>query len=121
MRNRCTLIPVTPTMSARGTALPVDRLDVLVDQGDRVLAGRQRGQQRQARHRQVGPLADERQRMLHSPVRDLEPRVDQHDISHRWACPLQADGAAMNSRMERRGAVRCARPVRIPMCDKVRC
>ncbi len=101
--------------------LPVDRLDVLVDQGDRVLARRQRRQQRQARHRQVGPLADERQGMLHAPVRDLEPRIDQHDISHRWACPLQADRAAVTPEWMPQSRAMVARSDRIPMCDKIRC
>ena len=82
MRNRCTLMPVTPTMSARAQPVEVDRLDVLVDQGDGVLGRREGGQQRQAGDRQVGPLAEERQGVLQAPVRDLEPRIDQDDVGH---------------------------------------
>ena len=75
-----------------GNALEVDRLDVLVDQGDGVLGGRQRGQQRQAGDRQVGPLAHEGQGVLHAPVRDLEPGIDQDDVGHGSNTPHGAFG-----------------------------
>ena len=82
MRNRCTLMPVTPTMSARaqrsksiGSTFSSIRVTVCSP-------GRQRRQQRQACDRQVGPLAHERQGVLHPPVGDLEPRIDQDDVGH---------------------------------------
>ena len=80
MRKRWTLMPVTPTMSARASAVEVDRLDVLVDQRDGVLGRRQGGQQRQAGDRHVGPLAEERQGVLQAPERDLEAGIDQDDV-----------------------------------------
>ena len=64
-------------------ALPVDRLDVFVHDRDRVLGRRQRSQQRQASDRQISPLSKEGQRVLHSPIRDLEPRIDEDDVCHR--------------------------------------
>ena len=75
-------MPVSPTMSACGQAVEVDRLDVLVDERERWLVRRQRGQQRQAGDRQVAPLAQQRQGVLQAPVRDLEPGVDQDDVGH---------------------------------------
>ncbi len=70
-----------------GAAVEVDRFDVLVDQGDRVLPGRQCRKQGQGRNGQVGPFADVGQSILHAPVRDLELRIDQYDVSHAQPSP----------------------------------
>ena len=62
--------------------LVIQRLDVFVNERYFVLRGRQRGQERQAGDRQIGPPAQERQRMLEPPIGDLEPRIDKHDAGH---------------------------------------
>ena len=63
-------------------AIPVDRLDVLVNDRHVVFGGRQRAQQRQASDGQIASFADEWQRVFHAPVRDLETRIDQNDVGH---------------------------------------
>ena len=69
-----------------GAALEVDGLNVLIDQGDVVPSRSQGGQQWQASDRRGGALAHERQDQLHAPERDVEPWVDDDDVSHEWAC-----------------------------------
>ena len=63
-------------------AVVVDRLDVFVDERHLMLVGCQRGQQRQASGRHTRPLAQERQGMLQAPIRNLESRIDEHDLGH---------------------------------------
>ena len=65
-----------------GATVEVDRLDVLVDEDDRVALGRQGGEQREGRDGQVRPLPHEGQRVLHAPERYLESGIDQDDVSH---------------------------------------
>ena len=72
-------MPVTPTTSADAKAREVNRLDILVDERHLMLAGRQRGQERQAGDWQVRSLAQQRQRVLEAPVGDFEARIDEDD------------------------------------------
>ena len=67
--------------------VPVYRLDIFVEQGHRVFARRQRGQQRQTGDGQIGPLAQERQRVFQAPVGRLELRIDQDNVGHEFATP----------------------------------
>ena len=82
MRDRCTLIPVMPTMSARARPLEIELLDALINDGDAVLGGSQCGHQGQTCRRHIGSLAEQRQCVLKSPIRRLERRVDEHDVCH---------------------------------------
>ena len=61
--------------------------------------GRQRGEQRQAGDRQVGTLAQQRQRVLQAPVGHLEPRIDEDDVGH----GLPASIGPVDPMLRRRG------------------
>jgi len=68
-------------------AVEVDRLHVLVDQGDAVVRRRERGEQRQAGDRQYRLSAKQPQCVIHAPIRGREARMDQHDVGHsRGSC-----------------------------------
>jgi hypothetical protein len=60
--------------------IEIERLDVLIENPHAVLRRRERGEQRQARHRHRRTLAEQRQRVLQAPVRGLEPRIDEDDV-----------------------------------------
>ncbi len=72
MRNRCTLIPVKPTMSARSQRSQSIGSTFSSIERDGMLARRECRQERQAGHRQVGPFAEERQ--AHTPFPSTKPR-----------------------------------------------
>ena len=83
MRERCTLIPVRPTMSApaqRAKSIGSTFSSIRVT---RVLGRGQCRQQGQAGDRQVGRLPEKWQRVFQPPKRDLETRVDDDDVGHR--------------------------------------
>ena len=63
-----------------GTALEVDRLDILVANRDLVLPRRQRSKQRQTRNGQDGFCTDHRQRVLQPPIGGFETWIDEDDI-----------------------------------------
>ncbi len=65
-----------------GTALEVDRLDILVANRDLVLRRRQRSKQRQTRNGQDRLCTDYRQRVLQPPIGGLEAWIDEDDIRH---------------------------------------
>jgi hypothetical protein len=122
MRWRCTIMPVTPTISARaqrsksiGSTFSSMMVTVCS-------AGVSAAEQRQRRDRHVGALADEGQRMLETPEGNLELRIDQDDVGHRITRRCKHDGscnALAGSKVSRRGtrgfpaakAVAEARPV----------
>ena len=65
-----------------GAALEIDFLDILIDERDAMRLGRQCSNERQGRHRHVGALAEQWQRVLKPPEGDLEFRIDEDDVGH---------------------------------------
>ena len=63
-------------------AIEIDLLDIFVNQRDLVMVGNESGEQREAGHRQIGALAEQRHAMLHPPKRDVEAWIDDDDICH---------------------------------------
>jgi hypothetical protein len=72
-------------------ALVVDRLDILVDDRDRMLGRGQRRQQGEVERRQNRSFAEQRQRVVEAPIGRIKPRIDQNNIGHidlRCATPI---------------------------------
>src|SRR5439155_9527065 len=65
-----------------GAARKVDRLHILVDQGNAVPRRGQSGKERQAGDRQDRLGAEKRHRVLETPIGNLEAGIDQDDIGH---------------------------------------